>query len=272
MYNNSLEDKFLYDDECRCSIILGTRGSGKTHLFLNIVKHLYTNKLYDKFFLVIPSFKLAKSGGSNQYEEVAKMKNTVIFTAYHPSILKKITKKKQNERYFFAVDDATASAHDLTKCPDFLKFFYESRHFRISTMLIVHSARKILEKSIRANIDWFFMARCSNKKLRQDLWEEYFSLDYPKFDQFEQDYIEGVIRSDNYNIWCLDALRGNIDRNVKDWKIQHEDIKIRGTPKAEVKDIKKSEIKKDSLIPKKKEAEPKGKLDLGKLFFGGKKR
>lgn len=280
VYNNSLESNYINDDEDRCSIILGTRGSGKSTFLINLLKYYYTNETFDAFHLILPSYKLARSDGHGQYEDISKMKNTFIYSGYSPSILKKLVKKKPNERILFACDDATSQGHDITKDPAFLKFFFESRHYRISTILVVHSARKILEKSIRSNCDYLFLARCSNRALRHDLWEEFFSTDISKFDEFEYKYINEVIKSEGYNIWCIDACRGNVDYDVQNWEIQHMDIEIKGKPKAKQpgdkkddkqEDVKKEVGKKTSLLgmlkgSKKEKTEEKRK-DFSSLFF-----
>lgn len=279
--NNSLEQKYINDDEDRCSIILGTRGSGKSTFLINLLKYHYTNGTYDQFHLILPSYKLARSDGHGQYEDISKMKNTFIYSGYSSSILKKLVKKKPDERILFACDDATSQGHDITKDPAFLKFFFESRHYKISTILVVHSARKILEKSIRSNVDYFFLARCSNRALRHDLWEEFFSSDFQKFDQFENKYISEVIKNEGYNIWCIDACRGNVDFSVADWQIQHMDIEIQGKAKAkevggktgDKKDDEKKQapIKKPSFVDmfkgSNKKAKEEKQYNISSLFF-----
>jgi len=116
--------------------------------------------------------------------------------------------------------------------------------------------------------------------LREDLWEEYFSTDYPKFQMFEENFVANVIKNDNYPFWCIKTTRGLIDYNVENWEIQHMNIEIKGKEKTKIqgdktadkKEVEKKEVgKKTSLISmlkgSNKEKPEEKRKDFSSLFF-----
>lgn len=221
-----LEKNFLQPPDHQISFVIGARNSGKTYLLLMLLDFYYHYNVFSQFHLILPSYKKAmdKKTGKLQYERLAKRKNTYIYTQYNDGILKYIKKhKKQKDEVLFVFDDSTMSGKDICDDETFQKFIFEARHEHISMIIVTHALRKILSRAIRDNVDNWFFLKMNNKRLRQDLYEEYLNLYFENEKELEKAYKEDFVNTDDRNIWCLSTVgRGGFSRNVKDWWVMHK--------------------------------------------------
>jgi hypothetical protein len=231
---SSIEDNFMFDDTHRVVVSLGCKGSGKTHTVINYLKvSLLTNK-YKEYHLVLPAYKNEKDG---QYDFLKQYKNKVfIYNTYNSQICERI--KKPNT--LLIVDDATSNGLDLKKDQKFLQLITTTRHCQCMVWLVFHSARSVMSVPLRANIDYLFMYKTTNKKLIEVMWEEYFSM-YPEFQKqsdFVNYYYDSVLQ-DEHNAIFIDLVRSEYDNSVNQWELNKNEWKLNkekiSKPKTEIK-------------------------------------
>lgn len=218
-----LEKKFINDEDERVIISMGAKGSGKTTILLNFIKYIHKKNWYSEFHLVIPSFNKSKLvDGSDQYGFLRGMKNMFIYTQYDSLISDIVLKKCDGKkRIFYGIDDATSKGLDLIKDQSLLHLITTSRANKCKIWLCVHGSKKILSPIIRANIDYLFIHKISNKKLLEAIFEEWFSMIFNDFKDFLNFYNEKL--NIRYNSVLLSCYHNLIDSDVKDWKINNSD-------------------------------------------------
>ena len=203
------EQDFLEDDTHRIILSLGSKGSGKTHMMINYLKWALMNMKYAEYHLVLPAYKNEKDG---QYGFLKGMKNVFIYNTYNPKICSRI--KKPNT--LFIIDDATSNGLDIKKDMNLMKIITTSRHCKIQLWLIFHAVRSIMSVPVRANIDYLFVHKTTNRKLLEAI----FSM-YPEFDR-EQTFINfyhETVLSQQYNALFLNLVKGQYDTNVNQWQL-----------------------------------------------------
>lgn len=239
---NNTELDFLDDDTHRIILSLGSKGSGKTHMMINYLKYaLMTNK-YAEYHLVLPAYKNEKDG---QYEFLKGMKNVYIYNTYNPKICGRI--KKPNT--LFIIDDATSNGLDIKKDMNLMRIITTSRHMKIQLWLIFHAVRSIMSVPVRANIDYLFVHKTTNRKLLEAIYEEYFSM-YPEFDReqtFINFYHENVLMQE-YNALFLNLVKGHYDTNVNQWNLNQ--LHNKDIPKTKTKPANKNKKLSESKVYK----------------------
>lgn len=240
---NNLDSKGK-EFEAFTAVFIGARGSGKSTLALNLIKHYYNNDVFQQYHIIVPSFKTVN--GQKQYGFMKEMdKNKCfIYNGFHSKILQTIRKKKESDHYLFFYDDSTAHGKDLSKDPNFLEFIFQGRNERITILLTLHAARRVMASEIRTNFDYIFCFRMNNRKLREAMFEEYFNLYFPDFRSFEFEFKNAIMNtSERHNVWLF-APNSGFDPYVSKWNIQQNPPELMKKPqKRQIKHTENTENK-----------------------------
>jgi hypothetical protein len=161
----------------RLMLSIGTKGSGKSYLMLNFLRYCFAHKLYERYVLILPSFRYEQH---DSYSFInAEDKNIFVIESYNEVITANLLKEQMNTmkriKTLFIIDDA--SGQDVWHIDDSLrKLITVIRHLEMTLWIMVHSATGILPPFLRQQTDMLLLSRFTNMKLLQSIHEEYLSL------------------------------------------------------------------------------------------------
>ena len=208
---DNIEYNYLTEDQEKITGIIGVKGSGKTHLILKTLEFYMNSNIhhYDAYHLILPSF--LNDNDSSQYDFLRNRKDVIIYTKYSPLVLEKIVQEKlknKNSRIVLVVDDSTQFGKDMTNDETFKYIVTCSRHIKIRTIIATHTLKKIIDPAIRSNLDSLFIMGISNRKLLEDIYDEFFSLfrEWGNFKQFLETYQEKVFLNKEHNFIFLNTI------------------------------------------------------------------
>lgn len=256
---NLLETDFLNDlkNHSYGLISIGQPNSGKSYMMLSYVKYALYNNIYDSIHLVLPQYCTEES---DSYGFLKNYKKKVfIYTKYNELISLKLLSQNNSEKkkkIFYAIDDATGS---LFKSLDksLIQLYTISRHINITTWLIAHGSKSVFAKLLRGIVKFIFVYSLESSKILQDIYEDFFSLQYEsegkKYKDFIKIYNEKVI---NIKYGSILIMRQNsTDYDVIKWKL------------LKFKFPKKEELNKESKDDKEKKVELKKDINKNIISF-----
>jgi hypothetical protein len=183
-------------DICTTVLSMGPPRSGKTYLMLQCVKAWIEMGMFERYVMVLPSFKNEADGSYDwllQYDEYVD-----IYESYHDHIgeaiiaqqeknneLHKAGKLQERPRIFFCIDDATGQGTKLFKSESLLKIVTQNRHIFIHSWLLLHYDKGVVTPKMRNNILWVVLYPVK-KKLLEQAFDSY--INFPEFDDFKQDF------------------------------------------------------------------------------------
>jgi hypothetical protein len=131
--------------------------------------------------------------------------------------------EKKRKNTLFVIDDSSGETiFNLDNSMQ--KFITVIRHLRCSLWLIAHATTGILACFLRSNIDILLLGKISNRRLLENIWEEYLSLHNSEnnnyigrdgYKQFLKDYIE--LNKEKYKIIYLDCRNNFISFDAGEW-------------------------------------------------------
>jgi hypothetical protein len=157
----------------------GGKGSGKTTFFLANLRAMLDQDAFEDYQLIIPSLFIE---ADDSYAWLREEKRLTIYTKYHQSLLTKILKRNSNPktqlRTLFVIDDATKFAADLHDGhnEELISFVSEARHVHVTSWILLHSLKNVLSPIMRENLGFLVIYDISNRKLLDDVWQEYLSV------------------------------------------------------------------------------------------------
>lgn len=234
----NLEDqiKDMFQDPFQSPILLclGQKGGGKSFRIMTILMWLIHNEIFDKYFLVLPTFEYE---ASNSYLWLNQFKDVVfITTRYTPEL----------SMAFLERDDAKLPPHEIPRCflwmddvgmndafrndQHFVGLLSIARHKRLSVCLCYHSltSGQTLSPFLRQNVTHTLLFRVTNEKLLESIYEELVSMTghFERFRDFKQAYNQHTCSevnpttgeiTKNYNGLCINNSLGCIDWNLGEW-------------------------------------------------------
>lgn len=204
--NNDIKKNMTINKECtgRLILSLGTKFSGKTFFILKWLQYCFAHNHYDKYYLVLPSYKIEANDSYSFIDP--KASNILIFEEYHANIpklimkdqLKRINSGKQKNRALFIVDDASGE-NVFYLDSDLKKLITSVRHFNCIIYMIAHAAAGILSPFLRSQCDVLFLYNLTNQKLLESIFIEFLSL--------TQTYRKNDTTHKNMNVFITDFLK-----------------------------------------------------------------
>lgn len=233
----------MFQDPFQSPILLclGQKGGGKSFRIMTILMWLIRNDIFDKYFLVLPTFEYE---ASNSYMWLNEYKDRVfICTRYTPEI----------SAAFLQRDDAQVPPHEIPRCflwmddvgmnelfrndQAFVGLLSIARHKRLSVCLCYHSltSGQTLSPFLRQNITHTLLFRVTNEKLLESIYEELVSMTghFERFREFKHAYNQHTCSevdpatgeiTKNYNGMCINNSLGCIDWNVAQWFQPESDL------------------------------------------------
>jgi hypothetical protein len=217
-------------------ISIGTKGSGKSFTMNGFLRHSLSENTFKHYHLVLPCYKGEQN---DSYDFLKNQKQCMIYPHYAESVCKKVDADRKKGRTLFIIDDASG---ELLNNIDhtFIMLITTLRHFEQCVVWIcAHSMRKLLSPIIRQNLESLFIYRIINRKLLEDLYEEYFSMFFPTSKEFINFYKD--VSSEKYSCIHFSIHYDGIDSNVKDWEFVKRKTILKAThgkPKPKPKDGK----------------------------------
>jgi hypothetical protein len=207
------EQDLLNYETAKLVVAVGTRGAGKSFLILSIVYYLLVNDLMDLFFLNLPTFRIEQN---NSYAWLNEYKDRVFIwnKAYTEELSEHVRSKAgQGKRIFYWVDDATSEAKELNLDKALQHIIFTGRHLGITLFLCFHALKKVIEKTIRINIDYLLLGKLTKQGVIDDAYQEFFST-MPEFRNKKKGEGERLFREFYYEsmktpheLICLDTKR-----------------------------------------------------------------
>jgi hypothetical protein len=221
----NLEETFLNDniETGRFILSIGSKGSGKTYRLLQYLKFALYNNIYERYHLILPMYS---SEQNDSYGFLQTQQNCYIYNGYSEKVSILVDKDRLKYRTLFIIDDASS---ELVKKMDntFLKLITTTRHGKgVTVWACVHSCKRILSPAVRQNIDWLFTYKIPNRKLLNDLYDEYFGMQFDSFKLFMQIYTE--VMKEKYNSVLCSLHVTDIDTYTNDWVIlkQYDTVEL----------------------------------------------
>lgn len=246
-----LEDSLFDDDEysylneiqttSRCTLVFGNKGSGKTFLFLNILRFLIINQKangYNQFHLVIPSYKNEQNDSYKFLKDLPNnyKKNVFIYNKYNDLVTEMVFKKQRGSRSnhehsqgsgnenkcLFLIDDATGSFVESFHKEDnkMTEILTQSRHLRINLVVIGHYLSGAFKPLYRALFDFLFVFNVSNSRLLQTTYQEFLSLiTNDTYNEFRKKY-NNNIKNIKYSFLFINNLTSTYTfTNPNEWTV-----------------------------------------------------
>lgn len=201
---------------------LGAKGSGKSYLMLNFLRHAMDNNLFQRYILILPAFEFEQA---DSYKFINHMRKDIfVFTHYNEVITRDLIKnqmdpKKGKLKTLFVIDDS--SAQNIFNIDNNLKHMITVlRHLNVCMWLICHSCSGILSPFIRMNTDILLLSKLTNNKLLETVYEEFMSL-HPKYNgrtgiiAFRQDFIK--LHKDKYQSFYINCRNGYMSDTCVNW-------------------------------------------------------
>jgi hypothetical protein len=212
--NEFLTDNF---NTGRFILSIGIKGGGKTYLMNNFLKLALLTEKYESYHLVIPMYK---HEANDSYNFIPNSNQIKIYNGYSEKVSEIVIKERLNKHTCFMIDDASG---ELLQNLDttLMKLITTTRHGKGCTLWInVHSAKKILSPLIRQNIDYLFVYRLTNRKLLQDIYDEWLSFKFDDYRQFCDYYLKAMQQKNNAFMFSIHLP--DIDNDVYNWEINKE--------------------------------------------------
>jgi len=180
-----IKENMTINDKSTGKVILslGTKFSGKSYFVLKWLKYCLSNKKFDIYFLVLPSYSIE---AQNSYDFIDKNSDEVfIFEEYQEGIPKKlmalqrklIDRKKEKKKIFFLIDDASGERIDSLHLDQSLKRLITSvRHYNTVLHIIAHGSSGVLSTFQRQNTDILLLYNLTNQNLLESIFIEFLSL------------------------------------------------------------------------------------------------
>jgi hypothetical protein len=89
--------EFPATDFCTTILSMGPPRSGKTYLMLKCVKEWLEMGMFEKYVMVLPSFKNEADGS---YDWLMEHENVTVYESYHDHIGKQLLRNKKRTTYF----------------------------------------------------------------------------------------------------------------------------------------------------------------------------
>lgn len=196
----------------------GSKGSGKSTFMLSMLRACAEANAFDDYVLVFPSLYVEQH---DSYKWCMVKKQFTIYTGYHNSILEKLYQRnrdlKKQKKTLVVIDDATAFAKELRLATNenLIGLVSQARHLKVTLWLLVHSLKNILSPCLRENVGWIIIYSITNRKLLQDIWEEYVSVqcDWNSFSAWYRDMSKKKYSS--FMLKCNPPVE--IDVGSNDW-------------------------------------------------------
>jgi len=247
-----LQEKFLNDTTKtgRFILSLGSKGSGKSYFLLLYLRYCIYNNLFERYHLILPMFE---SEQNDSYGFLKNQNHCFIYDGYSPKVVQLVEKERLKYKTLFIIDDASAELVKNLNDQTFLKLITTTRHGKGCTVFAcVHSSKRILAPAIRQQIDYLFLYKVSNKKLLYDIFEEYASMTYDKFNEFMRMYREAM--ETNYNAVLFTIHSQYIDNSINTWDLlqSYKDVQLKPTkaikkPKTNNEESKRAGVKINNL-------------------------
>lgn len=171
-------DFVLMKENCKI-LIVGKRGSGKTTIIKELLKHfkkqypciVSTNvsDIRDEYNDIIPK----KFIYNDENKIIEKIINRQIFA---------ISKKIRNPRLCVAFDCTISKQNQ--KNAQFLEIMYNGRHYYLNAIFTVQTSREF-SPDVRANMDYIFLLGDDDEKNVRSMYDTYGKI-FPTFDMFHQ--------------------------------------------------------------------------------------
>ena len=248
------EVEFIEDNEKagRFILAIGSKGGGKSHLMTSFLKFHLLENTYEYIHFCCPCY-----GGEadDQYAFLKDQKQVLIYKHYNPKISALVDKDRQKGKTLFLIDDASS---ELISNIDtgLLHLITTARHYKSCTLYFaVHSCKKILLPIVRQNIDHLFIYKIINAGLLRDLYDEYLSMLFNKWQEFKDFYNNAT--AEKYTCVHFSIHFKGLDVNVKEWEINR------------LRDKYKLKPHKGAPKPKPKETQPKSQTghSISSLFY-----
>ena len=129
---------------------------------------------------------------------------------------------------------------------ELLHLITTARHYKSCTLYFaVHSCKKILLPIVRQSIDHLFIYKIINAGLLHDLYDEYFSMQFEKWQNFKDFYNKAT--SEKYSCIHFSIHFEGIDSHVKHWDIntKRDEIQLKphkGHPKPQPKKVNDDKV------------------------------
>ena len=170
----------------------GARGSGKSCFMLSMLRACVESNAFEEYILVFPSLYVEQH---DSYAWCLKVPEFTIYTSYHNSILEKLYERnkdlKKQKKTLVVLDDATGFAKELRLATNenLIGLVSQTRHLKVTVWMLVHSLLNILSPCLRENTSWLLIYSITNRKLLEDIWEEYLSVqcDWKEFSNWYRD-------------------------------------------------------------------------------------
>ena len=222
------EIKFLDDNikSGRFILAIGGKGGGKSHLLTSFLKYHLFHDTYKYIHFVAPCFHGEADG---QYDFLKDQKNVNIYKHYEKRISVIVDKDRQKGKTLYLIDDASSELISNIDS-ELLHLITTARHYKSCTLYFaVHSCKKILLPIVRQNIDHLFIYKIINAGLLRDLYDEYFSMQFEKWQNFKEFYNKAT--SEKYSCIHFSIHFEGIDSHVKHWDIntKRDEIQLKPT-------------------------------------------
>lgn len=175
------------------TVLMGTKGGGKTHTLLRI---LYCHDVvgrYQEIHFCCPHYEDEQNGS---YKCLDNFKTKIIIHPKYTDALGQQLLEQQRRKtkgsIALVIDDGTSQ--NLFHDKSLINFATTSRHVRISLFLVVHADKSVLPSILRKNVDYWFIFYAQTPVLKS-VYEEVCSRLFPSFaafDQFFRTYVDGI--------------------------------------------------------------------------------
>ena len=221
-YHSYEEANFFYQMENGGLIcFVGSKGSGKT-TFLNSLLTYYLTEhpdYFDVMLLVLPSFKREVEDKYKFLKDYKKRKPKItVYESYSELLTHALMNRKKQVRTLLLLDDATGEKL-YSQDNEFIRLIVQLRHMRTTLLCAVHSVRSIMSTTFRNNISFLLLFDITNAYLLRTMWEEWFSLRFKKFIDFENVYEEHSKLDHGIMGFVLNTKPKKIDMFVHNWHV-----------------------------------------------------
>ena len=218
--NNSIEKdnevQFIEDNEKagRFILAIGSKGGGKSHLMTSFLKFHLLENTYEYIHFCCPCY-----GGEadDQYAFLKDQKQVLIYKHYNAKISTLVDKDRQKGKTLFLIDDGSS---ELISNIDtgLIHLITTARHYKSCTLYFaLHSSRKVMLPIVRQSVDHMFIYKIINAGLLRDLYDEYFSMLFNKWQEFKDFYNNAI--AEKYSCIHFSIHFKGLDIGVKDWEI-----------------------------------------------------
>lgn len=202
---------------CRINCAIGSKGSGKTFLFLARIYKALKDETHGHVFAYIPNF-YDEEHASYAFLRLKEFDKKVTICSDSRSlpefidmIIARQRKKKEighDRPEFFTpvmllLDDATAYMHEAALQRPLVTLATDARHIGIEVMMCIHSLKGVALPAVRNNIDRLYIGKMTNAELVNDLRLQYLSWFFPEKKHFDGLYLNDVLMSKNHNFLAL---------------------------------------------------------------------